>query len=733
MRSNFQTEKPPRRSSRQLLIVILAPAIIFLLPFITHPGDELANFLNRYQTWPAGELIITIIILLLASCIYTIRKMEAYKQFAANQKQVLEVIQERQELFFLAAQASRDVIYEWDQVTNKVRVSDQLFISFAYDKRIDGITIEWWMSRVHPDDVEQVKNSSYEHIRQHSNTWTCRYRFRKADGSYAHVYDRACITYNEDGSLARWIGSIIDITEMESMQTELRQAKEKAEESARSKSEFLANTSHEIRTPLNGIIGMVDLLADTELTPEQKRFLNTMDSCCETLLGLINDILDFSKIDAGKLELSPVAFSLRDEIAKELQPLSMKAVEKGLTFIFNVDSNVPDKYTGDILRIQQVFNNLAGNAIKFTHHGEIVIQVQLRSLTDKHALLLFSVSDTGIGIPADRLLPIFEEFTQADGSMTRKYGGTGLGLAITKRLVELMGGSIWVESKEGTGSIFYFTISLERQNEASRQKGKQLPASSYGKDKLRILVVEDNLVNQEIISAMLAKHGHKITLANNGREAVAYVQKEAFDIVLMDIQMPGMNGYEAARQIREQERQSGNRIYIIGLTANAMRGDREKCLEAGMDDYLSKPVRQRELMAAIEKWQQPAIHIPCKTIAAIYDSPKVNLQRLFDDFNEDCPRTRKILALFKEDAFRLLKEIEIAVKTRRVACIRPHLHTLKGQCGLVDMYAVYDIVLELEQLVFTKQFTKIEQVLPRLSQELTEALNEIGAAWTGNK
>lgn len=411
---------------------------------------------------------------------------------------------------------------------------------------------------------------------------------------------------NSEGEIIGLVGVTQDVTKQKLYEVELKKAKEVAEQSMEAKSLFLANMSHEIRTPLNGIIGMSSMLTKTDLNESQKEYLKTIISSGDSLLSLINDILDFSKIDAGKIEFEQKNFNIEEVINDISNILQIKSEEKGLEFSYSIDKNVPLIHCGDRYRLKQIILNLANNAVKFTNKGSVKISVKLDKYDNESSTIKILVADTGIGISEEKMDKLFLSFSQIDGSTTKMYGGTGLGLAISKKLTEMMEGEIGVESKLGLGSTFWFTAKFNHpvsDKEGEDEKDDTINIDEFKKD-LNVLLAEDNIVNQKIAKFNLQQLGYKVVVAANGNDAVCEFQKGNFDLVLMDIQMPVMNGFDASKEIRriEQTQSENQRTPIIALTANAMKGDMEKCIASGMDAYLSKPFKPDELLKTLKEF-----------------------------------------------------------------------------------------------------------------------------------
>ena len=681
-----------------------------------------------------------------------------------ERKRAEERLRESEELLVQSQQIAHVGSWQYDVAANRLTWSDETYRIFGMAPGEFEATYEVFLGVVHPEDRAAVDAAYSDSMRAGQDSYAIEHRLVRADsGEIRYVSEKCIHERDEAGMVKRSVGMVQDITErkeaelalletnqrLEKATTHANEMARQAELANQAKSEFLANMSHEIRTPINGIIGMTGLLLDTNLTGEQRRHAEIVRSSGTSLLGLINGILDFSKIESGRLDLEVLDFDLSSLLDDFAATLAVSAQQKGLELLCAADPEIPTLLRGDPGRLRQVLTNLGGNAVKFTHCGEVAIRVSLVEETPRDVLLRFSVRDTGIGIPEDKQGDfLFEKFVQADASTTRRYGGTGLGLAISKELVRLMGGEIGVKSPatlrearvraaEAPGSEFWFTLALDKQAEAGPE-GCLSPADLRD---VRVLIVDDNATSREILTTRMDSWGMRPSEAVDGPSALQALRQaldegDPFRVAVLDIQMPVMDGLKATRRIRAAGLSARDgAIPVIAMTAHALPGDREKCLEAGMDDYISKPVTARALAEVLDKWltagaglvEGQADEAPMRSgdeEASVWNRSGM-LERLLGD--EDL--ARRIATGFLEDIAGRLETLKNSLNASDAPAVEGYAHAIKSAAATVGGERFRAVAFEMEKAgkagnlqAARSRFVHLQAAFDQLRQAMTAYL-----------
>jgi PAS domain S-box-containing protein len=547
--------------------------------------------------------------------------------------------------------------------------------------------------------------------------WT----YVRKDGSHLLVQLTLSAAFDGNGGPIATVGVARDITARKQHERELQAAKERAEQADRAKGDFLATMSHEIRTPMNGVIGMTGLLLDTGLDAEQRKLAQTIRTSGESLMGLLNDVLDFSKIESGRLSLEEIDFDLRKVVEHSLELMAGQARAKGVELTCEMDPEMTTQLRGDPGRLRQILTNLISNAIKFTARGKVAVRVRVEVELETEMGVRFEIEDTGIGIPPETQAQLFQPFVQADSSTSRKFGGTGLGLAICKRLAESMGGSIGVKSTPGEGSTFWVTLNFPRQigtqlelpamSESRKREPFVSPAAPLAPRHERILLAEDNGVNQQVALGNLRKLGYDADVVTNGFEVLHALQSQRYDIVLMDCHMPDLDGYETTREIRQREG-TVRHTWIIAMTANVMAGDREKCLAAGMDDYVSKPLDRSELQLALaRRMGQPAPPFGADVLARLKA--------------EDEEQLAQLIELFVESAPAYISDLQQALANSRARDLALAAHTLKGSCSNFGALPLRDLCARIEQAGLVGRMDGVADLIVSAEKELDRLIEAL--------
>ena len=630
--------------------------------------------------------------------------------------------------FRIALKAAHIGLYDYDSVNNKLVVNGIFLKLINSPEYKQGLIKESdWVEHkrqlndfVFDEDLIKVKPLGAHNLSEMQEDFFAEFRLKENQSIWISLIGQA-VKKDDLGKTIRFIGVLQNITERKNTEVALKTSKVEAEEANLAKSQFLANMSHEIRTPMNAIIGLTHLLGQSNLNDSQKNYVSKIDESLNTLLRIINDILDFSKIEAGKIEIEHIKFNLNKMLENISNLYAISASNKGIDLNLDIGDAVPEMLLGDSHRLEQIICNLITNAIKFTKYGEVNISIRVIYETKNKIKLHFRVTDTGIGLTKEHIEKLFTAFTQADGSMTRKYGGTGLGLAISKQLVELMNGEIWVESEYGEGACFQFTIELDKaidelkssylkypdlQGErmlfvdqvASRREGMNNNVEELINYKIiladrNILLVEDNEINQLVAKDILEEVGVNVSIASNGYEAINLTNIHKFDVVLMDVQMPIMDGYEATKIIRKTY--SNSQLPIIAMTASALKGDRELSIKSGMNDYISKPIDSEVLFETLVKW------LNVKSIKSNEDSikeiPVLDIEKTLLRLCNKQDFYKKLLKIYEDNYRNLVKELSDLISNKQYDETKRFIHSLKSVTGNIGATKFNNFIIGFEK------------------------------------
>lgn len=695
---------------------------------------------------------------------------------AADRKKVEQALRTSEGRLAMTVQSTNIGIWDWDLSSNDVYFSHEWKRQLGYEDHEFANSFQEWECRVHPEDHERALGAIEAYLNGRVEALENEHRLRHKDGSYRWILARGTIIRNEGALSSRMVGIHIDVTDRKAAEEVLRQAKDAAEAASRAKSQFLANMSHEIRTPMNGVLGLAELLLRYPLNEKERHLTQSIHRSGSVLLAIINDILDFSKIEAGKLQLEAIPFEVRRTFEEALAVSSSTAEQKGLRLSCQIDPQIPSALIGDPTRLRQIIVNLVSNAVKFTEQGTVTVSAELTETSEGRSGLSVSVTDTGIGISLEAQSNIFDAFSQADGSTTRKYGGTGLGLAIVKQLVTLMGGTIELQSRPGEGTCFRFTVYCK-----SAAMPTQRPPESFAvpaacgetvsdqrpvkTGDVRILLVEDNPVNREVACGMLEVLHCRIDTAENGREALDAIAKTDYALVFMDCQMPEMDGLTATKLIRAREAErtgqagdsagaSPTRLPIVALTAHAMQGDREQCLSAGMDDHLSKPFTLVQLEHMLSRWlpNWPGRDVSQRTIPAgsikkeamgdLQQDPRRVSEPVGQPAGSIIDQTAlagiralqrsgqpdivvRVVTSYLDTSPDIVDRIRSAARSQDATELRAAAHRLKSSSAQLGAMAVSADCRELEQMGERQDLTHVDEVIARLDQHYAEACDAL--------